>query len=955
VRGISTFLVLFLLVFAAPLYAQEFTGNVNGRVNDDTGAVIPGVNVTLRSPAMQGERAAVSDESGGYRFILLAPGTYSVTFELPGFRSVIREGVVVEVGRTTTINVSLQVATLAEAVTVTGESPVVDVQNATVAVNFNQTMLRDLPNSRDLWVVLAQTPGVATTRFDVGGSTMGTQTGFRSFGFNGQNWVNLDGIVTNEGTAAAGFYMDYGAFQEIQVSAAANSAEVPVPGAFINTVIKTGSNDLKGEVYFDWEDNSFQGNNVTPALEDRGITAGDKFVRYNDFNFQLGGPLKKDKLWWFYSQRDQFASLRTELRQNDGTPGGLFTTRLWNYTIKMNYQVNQTNSIIFTGQAGRKVQPYREGQGTTAQFYNVDSTGYQKHWSWAYKGQWTSVINSRTTFDLSGNTYGYHFPIRNRVDETPTRDTTTSIVRGGYSGGGTGTTTGTPFRHQRRRWHFNANLSFFKENFAGGNHDFKAGYGLNYEDQRYLYKGVPGSPGTLGNIVLYYDNGRPDRFQIQNTPFRYWNALMQNFFFIQDKWQIGRRLTLNVGFRFDRYGSYIPAQGNPGTGPFATKTEISKIDLPNFNNPVPRIAFVYDVFGNTKTAIKGSWGRYSENTGVTLASAANANSSPITTRYSWDGRPASQITPAYIATLGAPLTISGQAAPIEVNPNLKNQYTDEYTAGFDHQLLNNLGIHASWVRKLRYKWWDTINQAEKFTDYAPVDAIDFGLDGVKGTPDDKPFTIFERTVAAAVSQYLTNWDAGDNYTTFEFGATKRFSNKWQMITGFDWTKRNLKGNITNDPNGHLYGADSDEHTKLWTYKLSGSYLLPRGVQFSATYNAQKGENYGRRQSFNAATLVRGTALRQGTVTAYVEPDGAYYRPTAHLVNLRAEKSFKITESQKITSIFDLFNIQNANTVVGIDDLTGTVRDAKGNNVPRFGRYTQIINPRIFRLGVRYMF
>jgi hypothetical protein len=454
---------------------------------------------------------------------------------------------------------------------------------------------------------------------------------------------------------------------------------------------------------------------------------------------------------------------------------------------------------------------------------------------------------------------------------------------------------------------------------------------------------------------LYTDTGRPDRFQVQNTPFRYWNALMQNFIFIQDKWQIGRRLTLNIGFRFDRYGSYLPAQGNPGTGPFATKTEIAKTDLPNFNNPVPRIAFVYDVFGNTKTAIKGSWGRYSENTGVVLASTANANSTPITTRYTWDGRPASQITPAYVASL-VPLTITGQAAPIAVDSNLKNQYTDEYTVGIDHQILTDLGVHAGFVRKLRYKWWDTINQAEKFTDYAPVPAVDFGPDGLRSTPDDKNFTIYERIVAAAVNQYLTNWDAGDNYTTFEFGATKRFSRNWQMITGYDWTKRNLKGNITNDPNGHLYGADADEHTELWTYKLSGSYLLPRGVQLSATYNAQKGENYGRRQAFNAATLVgRTAALRQGTVTAYVEPDGTYYRPTAHLVNLRMEKSFRITEGQKITSIFDLFNIQNASTVVGIDDLTGTVRDRNNNLVQRFGRYTQILNPRIFRIGLRYVF
>lgn len=939
---------LLLLSFSVDAAAQEFTGNINGRVADASNALIPGVSVALSSPAMQGERTVLTDESGNYRFTLLAPGSYAVKYELPGFKTLIREGVVVAVGRTTTLTVNLEVATLAETVTVTGESPVVDVQNATVGVNFNQSLLDNLPNARDIWVVLASSPGITTTRFDVGGSSMGTQTGYRSYGYSGQNWVNLDGVITTEGTGGAGFYMDYGAFSEIQVSAAANSAEVPVPGAFINTVVKTGGNKLKGEVYFDWEDKSFQRKNITNELRDRGISEGDKFTRYNDFNANVGGPFKKDKFWWFFSLRDQFSGQKTELRKNDGAAGGVFTTRLQNQTLKFNYQLNPNNSLIFTGQAGRKFQPVRGGQGSSAAFFIEDSTGSQDSWSWVHKLQWTSVLSNRATLDVSSNNFGYHFPINPRVTQTPIRDITTRTVRGGYSGTGTGLTTSTPFRNQRRRWHWNANLSLF-----AANHDMKYGYGYIYEDIRYTNKGVPGSPGTPGNIVLYYANGVPDQFQTQNTPFKYQDALKQNFIFIQDKWRIGNRLNLNLGLRFDRYVNFSPEQGNPGTGPFATKTTYPARTVSIFNNLVPRVGFVYDVFGNTKTAIKASYGRYSENTSHNIASAANANSNTITRRYAWDGT--LPITQALIdrSRLNS---VSGQANPIAVDPNLKNQYTDEYIAGIDHQIITDLGLHVNFVRKLRYNWWDSFNRAQPTSVFAPVQGMDFGLDGVRGTADDKPFTIFERMGPATVDNFLTNWPAGDNFTTIEFGATKRFSKKWQMITGFDWTKRNLKGNLSYDPNTLLYGSDTREHTQLWTYKLLGTYMFPKGIAISGTYNAQKGEPHGRRQQFTGSTLVgRTRALNQGTVTAYVEPDGSYYLPSIHLINLRLEKSFQIGDRQKIAGMFDLFNIANANTVIGIDDLTGTTKDRNGNTVSRFRRATQILNPRIFRLGLRYTF
>src|SRR5438552_287342 len=184
-----------LLISVTSAFAQEFTGNIDGRVNDASGAVIPGVTITLSSPAIQGTREAISGETGVYQFRLLPVGTYTLRFELPGFKTLVREGVIVEIGKITQINISLSVASTAETVTVTGESPVVDVETATVGVNFNQSLLRDIPNSRDIWIILGQSPGINTTRYDVGGSTMGSQTGFRAYGTNSQNWFNLDGIV----------------------------------------------------------------------------------------------------------------------------------------------------------------------------------------------------------------------------------------------------------------------------------------------------------------------------------------------------------------------------------------------------------------------------------------------------------------------------------------------------------------------------------------------------------------------------------------------------------------------------------------------------------------------------------------------------------------------------------------------------------------------------------------
>ncbi len=984
-RGI--YVVLFVLSVSCAGWAQEFTGNINGRISDSSNAVIPGVTISIKSPAMQGERSTISDESGAYRFTLLPQGAYAVSYQLPGFKTIIRDAVDVGVGRTVTLNITMEVSTVAETVTVTGESPVVDVQNATIGVNFNTALLRDIPNSRDIWTVLAQTPGTTVTRFDVGGSTMGTQGGYRSFGVSGQNWVTLDGINTTEGTSGAGFYMDYGSFAEIQISAAANSAEVPIPGTAVTTVFKSGGNDLHGEAYFDWEDAKFQGNNVTKELNDKGLPAGDKFTRYNDFNVQLGGPVRKDKFWYFFSIRDQFAGVQTQLFDKDASEGGksgqIFTTRLQNYTFKLNWQLNPKNSLSFSTQWGRKFQPYRGGQGTNAYQYIIESTYSQNSWSEVEKLDYTRVIGTRSTLQMSINNFGYQFPGKVQSTKTPIQDDTSLLRRGGYQA---------PFFSQQRRWHYNANLSTFARN-----HDLKIGYMFLWHAPRNTDRGAPGPSNTLGHILVTTTNGTPSSFTIDNNPVWTENILRENAIFVQDKYQVSRKFTLNLGVRYDRYNSYYPEQryglngnrpckasGKCDIGPFAAVvlsaaggssmvTPAKKIAI--FNTFVPRVAFVYDIFGNTKTALKGSWGRYATNTGTDIASAVNPITT-ITARYIWNRNSratdplglgadpvfgATLITPEYVSRL-TPSSITGQPTPLAVDPKLKDSYTDEFTAGLEHEVINNLGIHATWVRKIQKNTFGNYNRAQSFNAFAPVAAMDSGPDGLLGTADDKRINVFERLVAAsALDSFETNKAIGDNYNTIEFGATKRMSSRWQMITGFDWTKRNLAQSFSENPNTQLFNNTANAHTTGWTAKVIGTYQLPHGFQLSGGYNGQKGEAYGRQLTIGAANLTaadptRTRALNQGNQTGYyAEPTGAYYYPTAHLFNVRVQKEFRIKERNKIQGMFDLFNISNSNTITSVNTTTGRTTISPGVTVPQFGRVTQIVQPRIFRLGVRYLF
>ena len=983
--------------------AQTVEGVITGRVEDPSGARIPGVSVSITSSALLAERTVITDENGGYRFPTLAPGNYTVKFDLPGFKTLIREGIIVEIGRVVTLPAVLEVSTMAETVTVTGESPVVDLEGTKIGINFSSILKDNLVSARDYYQIAGMTPGFKSTTIDVGGSTVGTGAGYRAYGRTGQVQFSLDGVNSTEGSASASVYGDFGSYEEIQVSAAGNNAEMNSGGAQFVAVIRSGGNKVHSSFLYALESDKFQSDNLDDNLRKQGLTITDRFTRLNEVNADLGGPIKKDKLWYYSSYRYEYIGLQTQMRQNNGAryklptsglapnlcaagqlpcandnpdgaaSGADFYTHLKNLTVKLNYQINANNQFITYANGRHKYQPFRGGDGTNARTQTPDTSQIQDSWFHTWKAQWLSTLSSKTTMDVAINNFGYywrnssHVPNERRINDRGTTGATRGYLQGSYRAD----------LNNRRRWHENITISHFT-NF-GGQHNVKAGYSLQWEDYRGSNLGYP------DHLLYQFNNGVPDRMLVDNTP-NQWrqNSLLQNYFYIQDKWQVSRKLTLNLGFRFDRYRNYLPRQVRESAGgnPFNTATDIQglqlfgnrefpKRDIAIFNNPVPRIALIYDLFGSGKTAIKASYGRFSNNPAEGLSSTAQDNSVRTAT-YSWDGT--LPFTPDYLRTClrtTACRIISdpGNVAVTRIDPAIRNSYITEFTVGLDQQLFKDWNLRFDFVRKIDEGAYGTINQNYSFADYTPIQFRDVGRDGVSFTADDATVTAYNRPATTRGDNNLVTYNggAGDMFRTWEVSVVKRMAHKWQLVTGADWTKRDIGPNLfTTDPNNvFLSSAIGGTHYWDWTGKVLATYDAPYGIKLSSVYKTQNGEAFSRTIQVSCTRVVQpgqtcaqagGATPNQGSFNLTVENPGmgGNFYPTVHLLDFSVGKEFNLEKWGKTTASFDLFNVANSNVVRGWETTSGTTT-VDGKVVPTFKRATSIINPRIFRLTAKWSF
>lgn len=955
-------LVAVLCVSTAPAWAQgggaSSTGSISGEVKDTQGGVLPGVTVTATSPAQIGALTAVTNEAGIYRFPSVPPGEYRLQFELPGFQNVTREGIRITLGFNAQVNVQLGVATLQETVTVSGESPVIDTSATRVQTNYDQQQLAAIPNARDMWSLLATTPSVTLNRVDVGGATMGTQTTYFAYGYSGQNRPLVEGINTTEGTAAAGFYLDYGSFEEVFIGAAGNSAEMPNPGVLTQFVSKGGGNDLSLNLYYDFETENIQGTNLTDdqvapvtAIRDKN---GNRLSDYKNLNIGVGGPLIRDKFWGFFAYLNQSNSVAAPPTGSflDGTP---FDTKLFNYTGKGTYQVNQNNKLVAYLQHGTKQQPNRTDINTGGAPIHItaDSTTLQDSPSWVYKGEWNGTIGQNMFAEFRAGQFGYNFGLVSNTTDTRYESLSANQVIGG----------GRDWMNKRRRNQYTGALSFFKDNFAGGSHNFKFGGEFLDESGNIIW-----NQGYADNVIHFVRGDltgplsatTPDSVRLYNNSDSK-NGLYTTSFFVTDTWTIDR-LTLNLGVRYDRYRAWLPAQDLPA-GRFTNGESFSEIsEVVLFQHLVPRLGATYDVMGDGKTVVKANWGRFAFNPGVNLADAINPNTSTQYEVWTWDDLNGDRVFQLNERVGSQPTQKFGGSVNTSLDPNLENSYTDEASVFVERALLADLGVRVGYVWKKDFNGWQQMNDGRPHSAFnVPVTIIDPGPDGSAATTaDNAALSLFNIDDPSRPNlNVVRNVDGYEgDYNTFEISTNKRFSNRWSMNASYShtWTHEfhntyfgnrfasvvqnsALFGVYPNNPNEFL------EHDFTnWNFKFSGTIDAGWGLRVTPVLKMQSGAPYGRYINVAGCTAtVTTNCLNYGSQLVLVEPIGTRRQDTVSVFDFRVEKQLRFADRARAALFFDLFNTFNSNTAVNEVWLAGS----------RFERASTVLGPRIAKFGVKF--
>ena len=987
-------LAIVLTYGLAPAAAQtgQMFGELVGKVTDDQGGVLPGVTVTLSGPSAMGTPTSVSNAQGLYRFPAVNNGTYSLKFELAGFSPLVREGIVVPVRQTVTVDAQLKLASLQETVVVSGQSPTVDVENTKVGARLSQEILESVPTSRTIFGSTTVLPGMTMGRQDPGGLNAATSTGMTAHGAGNYN-LNYYGVTAdtpqNYGSM---YYMDFGSAEEISVDTAAMGAEVGGGGgANINIVPKSGGNALKGDALYSvtgkgyWD--GFTGSNITDSLRAQGVK-DPSLNKLQDVNVNAGGPFVKDRLWWFGSLRNYRTYEVTPgytTVNSDGSLTNPFLSNLRNYTASAKYQINNNNQLSMFWTYNKKFQPHRNAGVTQPRPEGVLNQQSPKN---LFNGDWTSVWGSNTFLEVSSSYFHMHWP-SDFSDEfyalpaAQQHPATFNITTGIYIDGPepTGQRLRDAYRQQT-----NVGLTRYIDGWLGASHQLKTGFeqwwtptGTDtfnvFDDMRLRYTST--ADGSTCNFDVR-TGCVPSEVYLYNTPLTQ-KTKMRNFAaFVQDRASFSR-VTLNLGLRWSYYDGTIPAQGNGGTewgsACAACNQSFSEIKTPySWNTFAPRTGVVIKLTQDGKNVAKASYSRYYEAMYTTEFSSINPNSIQTTgvATYAWNGAFAANGLPV----LGAP---KSQFVPKSnsIDPNLKDPKNDEIMVAFQRELAPNWSMNVDWIQR----WFNdqTVNQdcfgmpcdQVAGTVYQPTRAVtDFGPDNIRGTGDDRPLTFFDVKPQYLGKDTFLHTNCGNNvsvactqrYKALEIAVNKRMSNRWQMQGSYVWSRMN--GDIALDftnPNNLIdfvrLGAtgpqgDTGSPDQPHAFKLLGSYQAPYGITVGANYQALSGLPYDRNLS---------VAFAQGTANIRVDPRGTYRYDTLSLLSLRADKSFRISGQNRISFVAELHNVLNSSAgqsnfgTVTRNFASQAALDAARLTTSYFGRVQEIVAPRVLKIGIKYDF
>jgi len=984
--------VMMLMFGVTNAVAQQQTGEIYGRAADASGAVLPGATVTVAGPSLITPRVSVTSEAGTYRIPELPIGSYSVTFELAGFRTTAVQDIRVSIGFRAQVNASLELSTVQETVTVSGASPLVDTRETGTKASFDLETLQNIPSARDPWVMLERTPGIVMDRANVGGNQSGQQSSYISRGAStGNNKWSIDGVDVTDmaATGSSPIYYDFDMLEEMQVTTGGADVTQQTGGVGINLVTKSGTDRFKGSGRFLLTDQEFQADNITDELRAQGAGAGAPIQNIKDYGFDIGGPIVKSKLWYWGSYGTQdvkvgvigFYNNTPECRPNGVAinPRTASTellrsclstdlTTLNNYNVKLTYVPFRNNRFSFQNTWAEKVRNARDASDlrpieTAWRQKAVSSDFGQFGWLTGPSPFWKAadqhVINDKWLVDVMWSHLGNNFTLAlqddSLLDVQPAFETTT----GAWSRSFNASTFIRPTNS------LDVVSTYFAPGVLGGDHSLKFGYRWRTAHSTSLnHRG--------GYVEARFTNGVANSADIWRDQYSE-SHLDTHALYVQDTYT-RNRFTLNVGLRFDRQDDYAAAgevPQNPHFPQLMPSVNFRGADAGVvWNDLSPRIGATYDLGGNGKTVFSSSYAIYYGQMAPGGVSNQLAATGAVFVRYPWTDTNGDRFvqpnevntTVPFLSKSVAydPANPTNTASPTSVDPNLKNDRTREFIAGFDRQLGSQMAIGASyiWRNYDRFVW----NDRDGFTS-ANYRAVTFTPTCTVASANCAAVTYYEPTTLLPSANTYTNIpDRWRNFNGVEVTFAKRMANRWSMNASFAY---NDAVDVWDSPNAYedpsctastvaganpviacpgemLYAPESAGsgignvfQNSKWLAKVSGRVQLPWEFNLAANYLGRQGF------PFPQTVLSPNRANGAGQIHIHIDELGANRYDDLHTVDLRLDRTFRF-RTLTVAPAVDLFNLTNANTVQAMN---------KNQSASNANQVSGILPPRIARFGV----
>jgi len=973
--GLSVVMCVLLLPQAASAQGDTASG-FTGVARDASGGVLPGVTVEAASPALiEKVKVAITGGDGRYNIIDLRPGTYSVTFTLPGFSVFRRDGIVLGAGFTAQVNADMTVGTVEETITVTGESPLVDTQRARSQVVVTADLLNVLPSSvKNLTSIVALTPGYRGSEgFDITGGYQG-QVGRAFHGKAGGTKVTFDGMSIQHSYGNQGYNQNQETVQETVLSTSGITAETNADAVQINLVPKEGGNTFAGSVTGLYSGEGLQSDNLSAELREKGLLSVTSVNYVFEVGATLGGPIMRDKMWFFGSYRQWGNERGAAGKFYNATQGTFFYTpdlsrpafgHEWmeSKAIRWTWLASPRNKInVFADHQRDCHCPANTGSGSV----NAPEAffSYQLTPAGLYQISYTAPVTSRLLLEAGAGVVHGSWPQYMQPEVAPG---TISMLE---------QTTGVQFNStafNRFEQHVPRMTQRGSLSYVTGSHAFKTGLHL---EEGWVNLGTE----VTHDVNYILRNGIPEALTQWATPY-YDRARVLDFgFFVQDQWTM-KRLTVNYGVRYEYFYGWVPAITQPASGDYSgieglrttggtangwvPERRFEKVSgIPNWHDLNPRVGGAYDLFGNGRTAIKASLGRFVQKTGVAVTQANNPVATSINSvNRNWNDANRNGIPDCDLANRGA----NGECGAME-NQNFGGQrpstvYADDVLQGWGNrgynwdfstevqrQLTDGVSLSVGYYRNWYGNFTASDNTLVGAADYdtycitAPLDSRLPGGGGyqVCGLADIKPEKFGQvNTVISQSSNFGKQKQIND---FFNISINTRLGEGITLGGGFDTGRQLFDRCFIVDSPGELvncrYTVPPEGNHQ---FKAFGSYPLPYDFIVSAVYqNISQPEstsvfgndfggilaNYQASNAEIAPSLGRnlaacGTrAVCTASATVPLVVPGTLFGDRMQRLDLRVGKRFRVTDRVTVQGNLNVFNLFNGAAVALLNNTYG---------------------------------